>query len=162
MDVYLSADEAAKNLGISKATLYAYVSRGLIRSLEGQDSRSRLYDRLDVDQLKARKRIRSRPQTELQATLHWGAPLLDSALTLIVNENLYYRGTNAVELAQTHDFWEVACWFWNGYWGSPFAASGFAHLPDKRESDLFRALQSWLIERSSRDPAGYLLQFPAL
>ena len=68
MDVYLSADEAANNLGISKPTLYAYVSRGLIRSLEGQDSRSRLYNRLDVDQLKARKRIRSRPQTELQGT----------------------------------------------------------------------------------------------
>ena len=162
MDVYLSADEAAKNLGVSKPTLYAYVSRGLIRSLEGQDSRSRLYNRLDVDQLKARKRVRSRPQTELQGTLHWGAPVLESALTLIVNQNLYYRGTNAVELAQTHDFWEVACWFWNGYRDSPFTAPGSAQQADKRESDPFQTLQSWLIDRSFRDPAGYVLQFPAL
>jgi hypothetical protein len=88
MDVYLSAEEAAAILDISKPTLYAYVSRGLIRSLPGKDSRSRLYNRLDIDQLKARKRIRSRPQSEVQSTLHWGAPILDSVLTLIANENL--------------------------------------------------------------------------
>src|SRR6516162_1988063 len=52
MDLYLSAEEAAAILDISKPTLYAYVSRGLIRSLQGKDSRSRLYNRLDIDQLK--------------------------------------------------------------------------------------------------------------
>ena len=32
---YLTAKEAAAELGITTATLYAYVSRGLIRSEEG-------------------------------------------------------------------------------------------------------------------------------
>jgi citrate synthase len=160
MDAYLSAQEAANILDVSKPTLYAYVSRGMVRSIPGKDSRSRLYNRLDVDQLKARKRIRSKPQIEVPGTLNWGAPVLDSTLTLIINQNLYYRGVNVKELALNHDFWEVACWFWNGSWGSPYFASGSADPPDNREPLL--ALQSWLIQLSSRDPAGYLLQFPAL
>ena len=162
MDVYLSAEEAAAILDISKPTLYAYVSRGLIRSLPGKDSRSRLYNRLDIDQLKARKRIRSRPQSEVQSTLHWGAPILDSALTLIANENLYYRGANALDLTRTHSFWEVACWFWTGSWDSCFVASGPVHHWHKSGSDPFQTLQSWLGDLSSTDPAGYHLQFPAL
>ncbi|HEV3209596.1 MAG TPA: citrate synthase family protein [Chthoniobacterales bacterium] len=162
MDVYLSAEEAAAILDISKPTLYAYVSRGLIRSLQGKDSRSRLYNRLDIDQLKARKRIRSRPQSEVQSTLLWGAPILDSALTLIANENLYYRGANALDLARTHSFWEVACWFWTGSWDSCFVASGPVHHWHKSGSDPFQTLKSWLSDLSSTDPAGYHLQFPAL
>ena len=162
MDVYLSAEEAAAILDISKPTLYAYVSRGLIRSLQGKDSRSRLYNRLDIDQLKARKRIRSRPQSEVQSTLHWGAPILDSVLTLIANENLYYRGANALDLARTHSFWEVACWFWTGSWNSCFVASGPVQHWHKSGSDPFQTLQSWLSDLSSTDPAGYHLQFPAL
>ena len=162
MDVYLSAEEAAAILDISKPTLYAYVSRGLIRSLPGKDSRSRLYNRLDIDQLKARKRIRSRPQSEVQSTLHWGAPILDSVLTLIANENLYYRGANALDLARTHSFWEVACWFWTGSWNSCFVASGPVQHWYKSGSDPFQTLQSWLSDLSSTDPAGYHLQFPAL
>ena len=161
MDLYLSAEEAATNLGISKPTLYAYVSRGLVRSRHGSDSRSRLYNRLDIDQLKARRRIRRRPQSEVQATLDWGFPLLDSALTLIADENLYYRGTNTLELARTRSFWEVACWFWNGSWNSCFVPEGSAYPLSGRRKDPVPAFQSWLIERSSRDPAGYQLQLPA-
>src|SRR6266487_3153297 len=41
--LYLSAREASAELAISQATLYAYVSRGLIRSEPSQDSRSHRY-----------------------------------------------------------------------------------------------------------------------
>src|ERR1700722_2524560 len=110
MDVYLSAEEAAAFLGVAKPTLYAYVSRGRVRSQPGRDSRARTYNRLDLEQLQARKNIRNRPQAEVAGALHWGAPLLDSSLTLITNEGLYYRGASALELAVTRSFWEVACW----------------------------------------------------
>src|ERR1700732_476382 len=116
MDVYLSATEAAAFLGVAKPTLYAYVSRGLVRSQPGADSRARTYNRLDLEQLRARKRIRNKPQAEVAAALHWGAPLLDSSLTLITQDCLYYRGANALELALGRSFWEVACWFWSGNW----------------------------------------------
>ena len=119
MDVYLSASEAAAFLGVAKASLYAYVSRGLVRSQPGADSRARTYNRLDLEQLQARKRIRNRPQAEVAAALQWGAPLLDSSLTLITNDCLYYRGVSALDLAVSRSFWEVAYWFWSGHWEVP-------------------------------------------
>jgi len=124
MDVYLSANEAAAFLGVAKPSLYAYVSRGLVRSQPGVDTRVRTYNRLDLEQLRARKRIRNRPQAEVAAALHWGAPLLDSSLTLITKDGLYYRGSSALELALNRSFWEVARWFWSGHWEMPTSALG--------------------------------------
>ena len=53
--LYLSAREASAELSISPATLYAYVSRGLIRSEPSADSRSHRYRAEDVRGLKERR-----------------------------------------------------------------------------------------------------------
>src|SRR4051812_50069577 len=53
--LYLSAREASAELAISQATLYAYVSRGLIRSEPSPDSRSHRYRAEDVRGLKERR-----------------------------------------------------------------------------------------------------------
>ena len=45
---YLTAREAAAELSVTPATLYAYVSRGLIRSEAVGDSRSRRYRADDI------------------------------------------------------------------------------------------------------------------
>ena len=47
--LYLSAREASAELAISQATLYAYVSRGLIRSEPSEDSRSHRYRAEDIE-----------------------------------------------------------------------------------------------------------------
>ena len=47
----IPAAEACRMLGISPATLYAYVSRGLLESRPGRDHRSRVYRRQDVERL---------------------------------------------------------------------------------------------------------------
>lgn len=111
MKRYLSADEAAELLGVSKATLYAYVSRGLIRS-EETSSRSRRYLAEDVRKLTERKAARRDPAQVAQDALHWGTPLLDSALTLITDDGLYYRGRAALALARTATLEEVAALLW--------------------------------------------------
>ena len=161
MEVYLSAPEAAAFLGVAQPTLYAYVSRGFVRSQPGIDSRSRAYNRIDLEQLRARKRIRNRPQAEVAEALHWGAPLLDSALTLITNESLYYRGLNALELAVSRSFWQVACWFWTGDWGARFAESeGAGRVRRGTVDNPFERQQAWLIERAHSDPSGYQLAMP--
>src|SRR5258708_15196660 len=54
-DLYLSAREASAELAVSQATLYAYVSRGLIRSEPSPDSRSHRYRAEDVRGLKERR-----------------------------------------------------------------------------------------------------------
>ena len=131
MKRYLSANESADLLGVTTATLYAYVSRGLIRSEEiGTNSRARRYLAEDVHKLKERKEYRRNPAQVAQDALHWGTPLLDLALTLITDDDLYYRGRSATELARTGTLEQVAALLWLG---DPQQADRlFADLPDTR------------------------------
>jgi len=48
---FLTGEEAARRLGVKKATLYAYVSRGVLKSYRQGIKRERLYRRADVEQL---------------------------------------------------------------------------------------------------------------
>ncbi len=48
---YLTVEEAADLLGVKRATLYAYVSRGLLRSYRQGIKRQRLYRRSEVESL---------------------------------------------------------------------------------------------------------------
>ena len=112
---YLTAKEAAAALEISLPTLYAYVSRGLIRSEPGTGkSRARQYRRSDVEALQARKALRQNPARAAESALHFGSPVLTSAMTLIEDGRFYYRGQDAVQLAQTDSFEAVASLLWRG------------------------------------------------
>ena len=103
----LTAAEAAERLGISVTTLYAYVSRGLIRSFpDPKNPRGRLYSEEDVD--------RRRPEKSAERALHWGGPVLESSITLISGDHLYYRGLNVADLARTHSVDDVASLIWMG------------------------------------------------
>lgn len=112
---YLSAQEAASQLGISTGTLYSYVSRGMLRS-EAADGKSRAkrYLAEDVRKLKRRQSVRYSPERAAQQALSFGSPVLDSAITLIKDGRLFYRGHDAVALAQTNRFEEVATLLWTG------------------------------------------------
>lgn len=48
---YLTVDEAARLLEVKRATLYAYVSRGMLRSYRQGMKRQRLYRRAEVEAL---------------------------------------------------------------------------------------------------------------
>jgi citrate synthase len=48
---YLTVDEAASLMGVKPATLYAYVSRGILRSYRQGIKRQRLYRRAEIEQL---------------------------------------------------------------------------------------------------------------
>src|SRR6266567_3448192 len=112
---YITAKEAAALLDVKEATLYAYVSRGLIRSEAISDApRQRLYLAEDVQTLAARKVQRRDPAKVARDALHWGTPMLESALTLITENTLYYRGYDAIQLARAHTFEEVAALLWTG------------------------------------------------
>lgn len=112
---YLSAKEAAALLEISLPTLYAYVSRGLIRSEPGTGkSRAKRYRRADIVGLQARKALRQNPAQAAESALHFGTPVLASAMTLIEDGRFYYRGHDGVRLAQTASFEAVASLLWRG------------------------------------------------
>src|SRR5258708_28836865 len=109
---YLSAAEAANRLGVSRQTLYAYVSRGLLRAHETSDPRQRRYASEAVARLANERRRGRRPKEVAKATLDWGLPVMESAITLIQEGNLYYRGVDAVSLAQGATFEDVAALLW--------------------------------------------------
>jgi len=112
---WVDADEATELLGVSRATLYAYVSRGRIRSESTPGStRRRRYARDDVERLRARTRERRNPEKAAEQALHWGLPILESAITLIGEGRIYYRGRDAVELARTASLADVAALLWTG------------------------------------------------
>jgi citrate synthase len=50
-DEYLDVEEATRLLGVKPATLYAYVSRGVIASYRRGMKRRRLYRRADIERL---------------------------------------------------------------------------------------------------------------
>jgi citrate synthase len=112
---YFSSGQAAAELGISLPTLYAYVSRGMVRSevVEGK-GRNRRYRAEDVRRLKERKERRRDPDRVVEGALHWGTPVLESGITMIDGGGLYYRGFDVVDLAEEKSIEEVAALIWTG------------------------------------------------
>jgi citrate synthase len=110
---YLTARQAAESLGITTATLYAYASRGQVRSepVPGR-TRERRYHREDIERLKARKTARRDPASAAAQGLRWGGPVLESGITLIHDGRLYYRGHDAIQLAASCSVEEVAALLW--------------------------------------------------
>lgn len=112
LPVYLNAREAAAELDVSLPTLYAYVSRGLVRSENVGSSRAKRYRGDDVRALVARRRPAQAEERKKNRALSWGAPVMDSAITLISDEGLYYRGRNAIALAEEASLETVATLLW--------------------------------------------------
>jgi len=161
MKIHLTATEAADFLSISKATLYAYVSRGLVRSEYGLNQRARVYHRLDLERLKQRKRIRQQPAAEMSSALHWGSPLLESGLTLITDGQVFYRGKEATALALSQTFLEVATWFWTG---TPEVPAGIHSLPapTERNREPILLFHEALLRAAMTEPLGYDFSLPNL
>src|SRR5580704_17901627 len=92
----LTARQAADRLGIKLDTLYAYVSRGRLRSVMVPGTRERRYRGEDVDAMRdARSSIRPPPNSDAEALM----PVIGSSICLIENGRFYYRGQDAVRLA---------------------------------------------------------------
>lgn len=123
----LTSREAARRLGVSAATLYAYVSRGLLRSEAVDGSRERRYRADDVVRLKRRRDVGRKAESIANHALDFGTPVLESALTLIENGRLYYRGIDAARLAETASLEDVARLLWDCD-DKPFSADNLPPL----------------------------------
>ncbi|HEV2566598.1 MAG TPA: citrate synthase family protein [Microvirga sp.] len=116
-----SADEASSRLGISRASLYAYVSRGLIRSFSSpHDPRQRLYAVADVEMLVERKARFRRPAVAAATALDWGLPVLETSITQIRDGRLFYRGQDAIALSRTAPLEETTRLLVGGLTEDPF------------------------------------------
>lgn len=122
---WLSAAEAAQRLGVKQASLYSYVSRGVLTRRRAEGSRASLFSASEVEDLARRGRPRRAPgAAEL---------VIETELTEISGDQLRYRGIDAIGLAREHSFEDVAWLLWTGTLGgsgqpsSPDASAGPAH-----------------------------------
>jgi citrate synthase len=101
----LDAAEAAARLGVKRQTLYAYVSRGLLRSRPAANGRGSVFDAAEVDALLRRSRVGREAAQELT---------IATAVSSIVDGELRYRGHLVPDLARTMPFEAVAALLWTG------------------------------------------------
>lgn len=115
--IYVSAREAAAELNISRATLYAYVSRGLIESVSMPGQRRRAYALSDVRALLKDRGGAARALAGAGGTpgqhVDFGGPVLESALCSIHDGRLFYRGRDAAALAEATTLESVAGLLWD-------------------------------------------------
>ena len=107
----LTSAEAADRLGVKPATLYAYVSRGLLT--REKTARGSTFDPRDVARLaqSGRQGTALTPGSEPTSD-----PLFVTSVSLIEAGHLYYRGLDAVALSGRHSFEETAEWLWSATW----------------------------------------------
>ena len=105
----LTADQVATRLGVQRATVYAYVSRGLLHRSVGDDGRTSWFDPDEVDGLARRGRPRARTERAGSVDV-----VLASGLTSIAEGRLRYRGHEVADLAGAVPFEAVAELLWTG------------------------------------------------
>lgn len=109
---FVSAEEACRQLRVKRATLYTYVSRGLIRCVGAPGPDGKRYDAHDVARVAARSAARRGHGAVAAGALRWGEPVLDSAITRAGEDGLCYRGRDVVALARGSSFEEVCALLW--------------------------------------------------
>jgi citrate synthase len=109
MGEWINAAEAAQRLGVKPATLYAYVSRGMLARRRGEDGRSSLFEAGEVARLAGRGQ-----RGEPRRAAGTGDFVIESGLTEIADGRIRYRGIEVTRLALWRPFEEVAAWLWAG------------------------------------------------
>jgi citrate synthase len=107
-DRLLSTHDVAVHLGVKKATVYAYVSRGLLTSRRNGEGKESLFSEAEVKAFAAQRRRGA-------ATLDQaGSPVIHTGITLVTDEALYFRGHDATSIARRQSFESVANLLWSG------------------------------------------------
>src|SRR5690606_16752929 len=96
---YLTAKDVIALLDIKPQTLYAYVSRGWVRTIAQQGTRVKLYVREDVEKLHVRSQARAGHGPIAAGALRWGEPVINSAITELTPQGPRYRGMLATDIA---------------------------------------------------------------
>ncbi|MCR6672499.1 citrate synthase [Devosia ginsengisoli] len=150
---WLTASEALALLGTQPQTLYANVSRGRIKARpDPADSRRSLYRGDDVRRLAQRAKGRRKQEAVAAQAMHWGDPVLSTAISSISDGRLLYRGHDGCLLAETATLEDMVTLLWQaplrlgtrGETGrAPGLPAAFAALAD----------QAWLPTATMQAPA---------
>jgi citrate synthase len=148
---WMTAAEALSVLNVRAQTLYANVSRGKIRAKPDEtDPRRSLYHRDDVVRMAQRRSGQRKIEKVAAQTIDWGDPVLLSAISTVSNGKLWYRGRDAIELANTASFEAVTGLLWETD-AVCIEPSITRHDADTKADDPLTASLVALARRSARD-----------
>src|SRR4051794_23645877 len=100
-DDLVDAKAALALLGIKPQTLYAYVSRGLIRAVTQPGVKANLCYRQDLESLQQRGRTHGARRSIAEGSLRvGGSAILQTSITALTPQGPRYRGVAATDLAQ--------------------------------------------------------------
>jgi citrate synthase len=169
---WLPAEDALLKLNVRRQTLYAYVSRGLVRArADDDDPRRSLYAAGDIKKLRGRRRGARRRSEVAAGAIAWGEPVLESALSTVRDGQLILRGYSIEDLAARSTLEDIARLLWKAdgppdgldasakVAGPTPKARAFALLSQRAASDppsLGRSPQAL-----QRDAWSILISFPA-
>ena len=155
-ELYMDAVETAEQLKISATSVYAYVSRGLIRSQRVPGSKRRLYWRADVDKLKrstlAPNTVAALPESLVERT----------RITLLTPHGHYYRGISALELSEGSSLEDVAALLWEVDRSTVFRDElpripADALVPRRSDETVWQRTMKMLFAIEQTDPRAYNL-----
>lgn len=114
MATWITMEEVCQQLGVRPQTVYAYVSRGKVEvTPDPADSRRSLYRADDVNGLVKRKQSGRKHETLAQNTLFGAEPSMPTALSTFARGHLFYRGQDAIALAQDSRLEAIAQLLWD-------------------------------------------------
>lgn len=145
---FLDAKASLALLGVRPQTLYAYVSRGAIRSVPQPGTKAHLYSRADVERVIARAAARAGHAAAAAGAMDHGQPIISSGITEITEAGPAYRGYLASDLARQGVPFERVCEL---LWGAPLdvARIGAWIIPPR---ELARAREAGLRILHGTDP----------
>jgi citrate synthase len=102
--LYMTAEEVATSLGVSVTTVYAYVSRKIIRSHRLQGERTSRYWRADIDRIRQKVPTSAGFPREGLAT--------STSITVLTEAGPFYRGRSAIALSESESLESTASLLW--------------------------------------------------
>ena len=149
---YVSSNEALRLLSIKRASLYTYVSRGLIRTTAHEDRRRRLYLKSDIEKLRPRS-TRPFEKPHVSHTLRYGEPIVQTWISEITDQGPRYRGHLATKLAADQRSFEVVAeLLWTGVLNSREVVWPLQPLP----FDLARWIALYQTQAAGTSPLAWL------
>ncbi|MGW6302858.1 citrate/2-methylcitrate synthase [Streptomyces niveus] len=141
-DDVMPVSQAAKMLGVKPATVYAYISRGLLSSTRLPEDRRSWISRAEVEAFARRPGARpvalsgTDGDPVLLETTAASGPVAGSDVGGIVGHRLLYRGRDATDLLKSGSYGAVAELLWTGRPGT-----SQLRLPEQPTRDLLATLQ---------------------
>jgi citrate synthase len=100
---WVTTTEAAQRLGVKRATLYAYVSRGLLRSERRPGQQESLFDRAQIDAMASATRAPGGPQAVLRFRS------IATSVSSQADGDLFYRRVPLADVVALGSLDEAAC-----------------------------------------------------